>query len=112
MPQIDDLSGTRKDLMITLTWTHPVGYPAVAGYAVMQLKIDISEPQCPQCPQQFEQIGTLLVPATQTSGPVRLEFTHPLQSGFNYTFKVRPMQASGARGPDSNFVVVETGVSP
>jgi predicted small lipoprotein YifL len=112
MPRIDDLSGTRRDFTAVLTWTHPAGYPAVTGYAVMQLKNDIGEPPCPQCPQQFEQAASVPVPAAKTGGPVRLESVQPLQSGFNYTFKVRPLQASGALGPDSNLVAMETGESP
>ncbi len=109
MPKVDNLSGVREDSTILLSWTHPTGHPAVAGYAVLQLKIDIFENKCPTCTRDFQEIETVMVPTGNQSGPVSLNSLQPLESGYNYTFIVQPFQASGARGPDSNPVVVETG---
>ena len=111
MPRIENLSGVVEASTMTLTWTHSAGHPAVAGYLVWQLKVDRDPNPCPDCGAQFEQIGSVPVPAVGRSGAEPLSFVHPLQNGFHYTFKVQPFQASGARGPDSNPVVLQTGDS-
>jgi hypothetical protein len=106
-PRINDLSGVREDSTILLSWTHPAGHPAVTGYVVLQAKVDISQDACPGCPQDFQEIATVNVPPGSQKGPVTLNSLQSLENGFKYTFVVKPFQASDARGPGSNPVVVE-----
>ena len=37
----------------------------------------------------------------------KLDFSQNLETGFLYTFSVRPVHGSGAQGPDSNLVTIE-----
>jgi hypothetical protein len=109
MPRIDNLSGVVESAAMILTWTHPAGHPQVSGYIVLQLRVDTDESPCPDCSPQFEQIGSVALSPGRPSEPQGLRYVQPLQSGFHYTFKVQPFQASGARGPDSNPVAAQTG---
>jgi len=106
MQAVTDLAATWNQGMITLTWLHNDPSETVVGYQVYRSQTKIETTPCEECPIIFESAGKITV--SRQSRTVRFELEASI--GYFYRFKVKPYQATGAQGPDSN--VVELIVQP
>jgi hypothetical protein len=107
MKAVGDLSAHSQDGLVVLTWHHHPVSSGVTGYVVFRAQHAISTPDCPGCPLLFEKTETIALDPDRYTTRHQLTYSQDVPGGFRYTYKVVPVQSSGAQGPDSNRVVVE-----
>jgi hypothetical protein len=107
LPLVTDLNAAYSKGRVLLGWHHPGGDTPAVGYQVQKSQRSLSQPQCPGCPIMFQTIGTEKLQRTLGAQRHALEFEAVAPPGYRYHFKVVPVQSSGARGPDSNVVIIE-----
>lgn len=106
MAAVTDLSAQYENNSVVLSWYHPASTAAVTGYLVYRAGRSDDGSTCKGCPILFEKVDTRPLDPEKRSTRHMLSWSQSVDSGFQYTFKVVPVQSSGARGPDSNFAVV------
>ena len=87
---------------VRLQWHHPQGADEVAGYLVYKSASASSADTCAGCPVLFKRIGRMDRMANMTA----FSFSDEVAAGSTCKYKVVPVYASGAPGPDSNIVEV------
>jgi len=104
---VADLKADLDQGQVRLTWSHsPENWGAVS-YVVLRAQRELSQPECSDCPMVFQKAGAVPLPRAIRKEKYGLDFSQNLTVGFRYTFTVRPINSSGAQGPDSNRVVIE-----
>lgn len=106
MTAVLDLIARYEDNTVFLSWHHPPSSAAVTGYLVYKSGQVEDGSACKGCPILFEKVDTQPLDPKMRNTRHKLTWSQTVDSGFQYTFKVAPTQSSGARGPDSNFAVV------
>ena len=106
MVGVSDLKGGLSQSTVRLVWRHNPDNSRVAGYVVLRAQSSLAQPECPGCPMVFQKVETIALSRSMRKKEHALEFYQDVAQGFRYTYNVRPYQSSGARGPDSNFVVI------
>ncbi len=105
MVAVTDLNGRLEQGAVTLNWHHEPNNSKAVGYVLFRAQSPAAQPDCPDCPLVFQKIHTLSLDKTARKQRRLLEFRQTIPAG-RYTYKLRPMQTSGAQGPDSNFAVI------
>ena len=106
-PPVSDLAGDMSDGRLELKWTVPpttARYPLPpAGFTVLAFK-EISGDPCPNCPPNFQPIGTLKVlgQLSKAGGRQAMRFSYALTEGYRYTFTVVSIASDGTPGEASN----------
>jgi predicted small lipoprotein YifL len=104
---IADLEGRLDQAVVTLEWTHSGENARVKQYIILRAQTRLTQLEaCTGCPLVFQKVGTQSIENRSLSEPHRETFSMTLPKGFRYTFSVRPVQSSGAQGPDSNLVEI------
>ena len=103
---VKDLKGVLEQGIVQLTWRHNPENRGAVDYVVLRAQSDLSKPPCPGCPLIFQKEGTVRVGRLLRGQQHTLSYSVKVMAGFRYTFDVRPVQSSGAQGPDSNLVVI------
>jgi hypothetical protein len=104
---IKDLKGVLEQGIVQLTWRHNPENRSAVEYVVLRAQSALAKPPCPGCPLIFQKEGTIRVGRLLREQQHTLTYSVKVMDGFRYTFDVRPVQSSGAQGPDSNPVVIE-----
>ncbi len=104
---VADLKGELDQGHAKLTWSHSPENWGTVSYVVLRAQQGLSQPECADCPMVFQKAGSVPLPRALREEKCGLVFSQNLAPGFRYTFSVRPINASGAQGPDSNRVVIE-----
>jgi hypothetical protein len=104
---VADLQGVLSSGSVFLTWSHSEQNASARGYVVLRAQSALSRPDCPECPLVFQKMDTVTLERSARKRQHSLTFQQDVTTGFRYTFSVRPIQASGAQGPDSNLVVID-----
>jgi len=107
---VTDLNYTLEDNTLNLQWT--VGADAVkrgsdlSGFKVFRSTQSVSEEACENCPIRFTEIGETLIrqKETEQSEALKLNFSHTIEIGYRYIYKVVPFTKNDDTGSDSNFV--------
>jgi hypothetical protein len=107
---VTDLNYTLEDNTLNLQWT--VGADAVklgsdlSGFKVFRSTQSVSEDACENCPIQFTEIGETLIRQknAEQSEALKLNFSHSIETGYRYIYKVVPFTKNDDTGSDSNFV--------
>ena len=103
---VKDLKGVLDQGVVRLTWRHNPDNRSAKAYVVLRAQSDLSKPPCPGCPLIFQKEGTVRVGRLLREQQHTMTYSAKVVTGFRYTFDVRPVQSSGAQGPDSNLVVI------
>ena len=103
---VKDLKGVLDQGVVQLTWSHNPENRSAEAYVVLRAQSDLSKPSCPGCPVIFQKEGTVRVGRLLRDQQHAMTYAVKVVTGFRYTFDVRPVQSSGAQGPDSNLVVI------
>jgi hypothetical protein len=103
---VKDLKGVLEQGIVQLTWSHNPENRSATDYVVLRAQSDLSKPPCPGCPLIFQKEGAVRVGRLLREQQHTLAYSVKVMAGFRYTFDVRPVQSSGAQGPDSNLVVI------
>lgn len=105
-PQVMDLGYSVTGNTIKLSWTIPQtsekAKSPVAGFVIFQYQQPAHERECSNCPLIFKQVGD--VPARGQPGSAPLVFTHTIEPGYRYVYKVKAYDDDGLGSRDSNFV--------
>jgi hypothetical protein len=108
---IADLNGVLSADDLKLTWRHDPDNWSATAYIVLRARQELPHPECADCPLAFEKTGSVPVARSLRKEKHTLDFSQSLAAGFRYSFKVRPVTASGAQGPDSNMVLIDVPAS-
>lgn len=103
-PKVEDLSYSIGNNMLKLSWTVPKTHdkaksPAI-GFSIYRSKQSLLEMDCRNCPVFFKQIGD--VPVRGKTRP--MVFTHTIEPGYRYIYKVKAYDDRGVAGKGSNEV--------
>ena len=108
IPAVTDLRATIGQEAIVLTWSAAGNHRDVAGYTVYSSRSDLSQSPCQGCPREFKKVGTHSMNRQgQGASAEAYQFSFSAAPGFRYLIKVRPYLKTGARGPESNTVMIE-----
>jgi predicted small lipoprotein YifL len=108
---VADLEGVLSADNIKLSWSHNPENWSATTYVVLMARQELPRPECADCPLAFEKTGSVPVDRSLRKEKHILDFSQSLAGGFHYSFRVRPVTASGAQGPDSNMVVIDVPAS-
>lgn len=104
LPAIKNLTADLDDNgVVRLQWHQPQEAGQVAAYLVYKAQSDASAEACAGCPILFTKIGRV----DRSGDASAFEFTDTVPAGASVRYKVVPIRASGAPGPDSNIVVLQ-----
>ena len=108
LPAIKNLKAVMEDNgNAKLQWQQPGQADHVAGYLVYRSHSDPSGEDCSGCPVLFEKIGRV-----DRAGEISaFDFSDTVAAGATYRYKVVPVYATGAGGPDSNIVTLQVPVA-
>jgi hypothetical protein len=101
---VADLRGDLRQGNVELTWSHSPENWGASAYVVLRAQRELSQPECADCPEAFQKTGSIPLTRSLRKEKHTMDFSQSLASGFRYFFRVRPMYASGAQGPDSNTI--------
>ncbi len=104
---VADLKGVLGRDSVRLTWSHDPANRGAARYVVLRAQEALARPACADCPLKFQKTGSVQVVGSLRKQKHHLDFSETPAAGFRYSYSVRPVTASGAQGPDSNFVVID-----
>jgi hypothetical protein len=109
-PPVRDLAYSITGNTIKLNWSVPQttvrAKKEVAGFLIYQYQQSTAERECPSCPLIFRQVGD--VPASGIEkdplAPRSIIFTHTLEDGYRYVYKVKAYDNRGIGSRDSNLI--------
>ncbi len=109
-PKVIDLGYSISNNTIKLSWTIPKpddkAKSPVTGFLIYGSKQSSVEAECPNCPIRFKEIGDVSVRGAVPGQPEppSVDFTHIIEPGYRYIYKVRAYDDDGVTGRGSNFV--------
>lgn len=108
LPAIKDLKVDLEDGdTVKLQWQQSGQAGPVAAYLVYRSRSDPAGEACSGCPVLFEKIGRV----DRTGEISSFDFSDTVSAGTTYRYKVVPLYATGAGGPDSNIVTIQVPVA-
>lgn len=109
MQAVTDLSVARQEGMLVLSWHHQLPPSGVTGYVIYRAPSLDPDSDCNRCPLLFERIGQVALDPNERLKRHLLSYRSPMGAAAGPAiYKVVPVQSSGAQGPDSNLVEIDT----
>ena len=112
-PAAARLTSTLEGAVLTLTWNiAPADTKKTSsdpgGFIVFRAKSNLSNEDCPTCPQTFERVADIAVGAKDLQDLKQERWIHreTLSKGYRYTYKVTVYAKNGVMGKDSNSIEI------